>query len=520
MPARILSQNAWRLKAGWDTTLPDCIYNPWKGWVEEMPLITEHPIPRPFGLRGKTVHHREIHGFSDASEQGFGGVVFLRTFCTDLDVAIDNVTSKARVAPLKILTIPRLELSGAVVVAQVLHEVAIDLKIPPSAVYAWTDSTIVLSWLNHSPSKLAVFVGNRVAKATQWVPPAHWRHVRGKENPADCLSRGMSPKALLTHDLWWKGPEWLSLEPAHWPKQPNATSPADLPELRKSVMTVQAVAPELGEKHSQFTKWIRIVAWILRFRNNASKSSNKSASSSLSLAELARAKSKVFLVSQLYSYPDKYKLLSQGKALPARHPLLHLTPFVDADGLLRVGGRLQQADLPESTIHPLILSPRSHTVKLLVENTHRTMSHAGSSAVMATLAYTYHIPRLRPLLRSISSKCVECQRRFARPAKQMMGDLPAIRSKPNSTFASVGVDYAGPVFIKKGRGRNFTRIKTYLALFICMTTKAIHIEVVADATTASFLAALDRSPVDVAHPPEYSQTMRVILLGQKQNFED
>lgn len=188
IPARILTQEAWRLKVGWDTPLPEGIFQQWSDWVKVMPVITEHPVPRHLGLKDKTIQNQELHGFSDASTHAFGGVVYLRTFYASLEVTVDNITAKARVAPLKELTVPRLELCGAVVLARVLHAVASDLKIEDSSVFAWTGSAIVLGWLNRTPSKLSVFVGNRVMKVTELVQAPHWRYVNTTQNPADCLS--------------------------------------------------------------------------------------------------------------------------------------------------------------------------------------------------------------------------------------------------------------------------------------------------------------------------------------------
>lgn len=111
---------------------------------------------------------------------------------------------------------------------------------------------------------------------------------------------------------------------------------------------------------------------------------------------------------------------------------------------------------------------------------------------MADIAYTYHVPRLKPMLKHIMSKCQHCQKLFAQPVKQQMGDLPKVRTSPADVFSSVGIDYAGPVCVKRGRGRNFMKIKTYLAIFICMASRAVHIEVATDASTEAFLSVLDR----------------------------
>lgn len=144
IPAKVLLQGTWKLEVGWDDPLPESFFQQWKEWVQVMPLITEHPVPRHVGLSGKIIQSRELHGFSDASIQAFGGIVYLRTFYTTLEVSVDIIIAKARVAPLKALTVPRLELCGAVVLARLLHLVASDLNIHDSAIYAWTDSAIRL----------------------------------------------------------------------------------------------------------------------------------------------------------------------------------------------------------------------------------------------------------------------------------------------------------------------------------------------------------------------------------------
>lgn len=193
--------------------------------------------------------------------------------------------------------------------------------------------------------------------------------------------------------------------------------------------------------------------------------------------------------SQHLCYSTECDLLLTGKALPKNHHLSALSPYIDEDGLLYVGGRLQKASLADSAIHPIILNTRSHTVQLLVEHSHRLMLHAGPSTVMATLSFTYHIPRIKPLLRKISKHCVICQKAYARTSQQLMGELPAVRSCPSRPFSVVGIDYAGPLFIKRGNPRKYTLIKTYLCMFICLSSRVVLLEVVSDSTTAAFLAA-------------------------------
>ena len=144
------------------------------------------------------------------------------------------VTSKTKVAPIKRLTIPHLELCGAHLLAQLLHHVSQVLDISLSHVHAWTDSTIVLNWLSGSPRCFNTFVGNRVSSIMELISPEKWKHVHSFDNPADCASRGLFPYELFQHELWWNGPLWLKQSPADWP-QPSPLLPNNLPEEEKEV---------------------------------------------------------------------------------------------------------------------------------------------------------------------------------------------------------------------------------------------------------------------------------------------
>ena len=116
------------------------------------------------------------------------------------------------------MTIPRLELCGAFVMARLLKHISVTLGNPPGNVFAWTDSRVILCWLRGDLRRFKVFIGNRVSEILNLVSPTAWRHVTGKDNPADCATRGLYPSQLASHKLWWQGPEGLGLPESHWPE--------------------------------------------------------------------------------------------------------------------------------------------------------------------------------------------------------------------------------------------------------------------------------------------------------------
>jgi len=169
-----------------------------------------------------------------------------------------------------------------------------------------------------------------------------------------------------------------------------------------------------------------------------------------------------------------------------------LHPFIDQEGLLRVGGRLQQSILPCQAIHQMILPPDHHFTKLVVSAEHIWLHHAGPQLLSATIHEKYWIPRIRNLVRSVIHQCLTCYRFKAQAKQQLIGELPPSRVRLSKPFLTTGVDYAGPILLRLGPTRSKTIIKDYIAIFVCLVTKAIHTEVVTSFTTEALLAALRR----------------------------
>jgi hypothetical protein len=189
---------------------------------------------------------------------------------------------------------------------------------------------------------------------------------------------------------------------------------------------------------------------------------------------------------QQISYAQEIKDLMEQQEVAATSSLKTLHPFIDQEGLLRVGG-LQQSTLPYQTVHQLILPASLHFTKLIVSAEHIRLHHAGPQLLIASLREKYWIPRIRNLVQTVIHHCLTCYKFKAQATQQLMGELPSPRVQPSRPFLTTGTDYAGPISLRLETTRSKTITKGYIAIFVCFATKAVHIEVVTSLTTEAFL---------------------------------
>ena len=460
-----------------------------------MPLLASKAQPRCYYRVDAPPQTVELHGFSDASEKAYAAVVYVRSTYHDHPPFISLITSKTRVAPLKPLSIPRLELCGAGLLASLIPTVCGILQVPLTQVYAWTDSTIVLSWLDGNPRHYKTFVGNRIATILKAIPPPCWRHVPTADNPSDCASRGMLPKELLSHNLWWDGHSWLMADLVQMPWQPPR-KPLSTPELRVVCNLSSLVPPEWIEgKCSSYHQLITVTAWCQRFiyrLKHGRLPFSTMTGRHLNPQELATAEQFLVSLSQSRSFPKEVHTLTQDKPIANTSKLKSLSPYIDKHRLLRVGGRLSNSALTQSQTHPLITDSKDKLMLLLFNHMHVCLGHCGPSLLLCITGRKFHVLSARRLSRTVCKQCVTCRRVSAKTQQQMMRQLPAARVNPSPSFSVTGVDYAGPFILKKGHTRRPVLIKAYIAVFVCFASKTTHLEIVSDLTTEAFLAALKR----------------------------
>ncbi|XP_055714396.1 uncharacterized protein LOC129808634 [Phlebotomus papatasi] len=481
------------VKNSWDAPLPAEFLLRWKKFVEAFQEVRHISIPRWISTISNPTRV-DLHIFCDASAKAYGAVIYYVSRDSCGNVCSRILMAKSRVAPLKEITIPRLELCGALLSAEMMHKVKPILN--PTNVHYWTDSSIVLSWLNTPPDSYKLFVARRITHILKLSKAPQWRHVPTKDNPADVISRGCTPSQLASTILWWNGPPWLTEDESSWPTifRPGSNVHDDV--------TCLAMVPDPAwhevwmSRHSRLTTIKHVMAYILRFVNNTTPAKDKQFGS-MSTEESETALHALIQLDQAYYFPNVKQHIAKGTLSRSQwRSLTALVPFVDKEGLIRVGGRLQNSGESFASKHPILL-PKSLLTIHLMRFEHVQQLHAGPCLLLATIRQTYWPLSGRNLARKIVHECVTCAKANPKPEHQIMGNLPSPRVRFANAFISTGVDFAGPVMIRSCLirsvySRRQSNVKAYIAIFVCMATKAVHIEPVSALSTEKFLEAFHR----------------------------
>ena len=448
-------------------------------------------------------HH--IIGFCDASSLGYAAAVYVRCSSDDgREVTVRLLRAKTRVAPLKVLTIPRLELNGAVLLSKLLQMVQPVLQhINVKGTYLFSDSSVVLAWLKTPPHLLQTYVANRIVSILEITQINQWHHVVTTSNVADVASRGLYPEEIIYHPSWWTGPSFLCSPIRDWPITKEIHLDEGLPELRSKVQ-VLLTTPKVYQhdpsflvsvinRYSTLNRLKRVMAWGLRFIHNCRQRKKDEVlgrtTGPLTPAELRSSLLTCIIATQQFYFKSELASIAGGKPLPSS--MARLTPFLK-NGVMRVGGRLSQSLLPTDAKHPIILPKLCHLSVLICDDTHINLLHAGPQACQAVICQEFWIISLRSLLRQRIFRCMTCHRYRIKPDHPLMADLPASRVTPSYPFEKTAVDYAGPLYIRANNLRNARKVKVYICLFVCMATKAVHLELAGDLSSESYIAALSR----------------------------
>ncbi|XP_014207680.1 uncharacterized protein LOC106638831 [Copidosoma floridanum] len=459
----------WLLKVSWDQPLPPPIVSKWISWLDQLPQLNQITIPR-WNFFSPDFDFFEIHGSADASKSAYAAVVYVRIVKNQgIDVTLQ--LAKTEVSPIKTLSIPRLELCAAQLLAKIIRHFSDCCPVKEAPVHLWTNSLNVLHWLNALPSKWPTFIANRCSNIYELVRKAEWHHIRSKQNPADIASQGIYPSQMSAQRLWFSGPDILHEFQPEYPKLKidllEDTSHVNILVKDKGLDTF--VNGLYGPLFNLSIEELENAALLLVY-------THQKRWFSADLAVLRR--------NQGLRTDELDKLSSSSR-------LHKLTPVI-IDDLLRVGGRLSNSLLDANAKHPLIFYGYDCITQMLIDYYHRKALHGGVEMILVSLRQKYWILRDREVVRAELSHCFTCKRYKGRTQTQLMSDLPNCRVTPSPPFQKTGVDYAGPfpIWLSKSRGKG--TLKGYVVVFICMATKAVHLEVAEDYSTEAFIAAFHR----------------------------
>ena len=489
---KLLFQDICAAKLDWDDQLEGELLLKWKMLLSRMkePLLLQ--IPRCYFHGVEEPHSCELVGFCDASQRAYAAVVFMKIGSAGKG-AVRFVASRTRVAPMNSLTIPRLELLAALLLARLLSNTmqALQPEQKFKKATCYTDSKIVLYWIRGYDKEWKQFVENRVREIRTLIPVECWHHCRGDVNPADLPSRGVEGTEPSAIGSWLKVPQHVC-EPDQEPCNPELKPEACAMELkagdRTSSMTVHSGVVEESsridsvirvEDFSTLRQLLGVTARVqkfitlLKFKVKADPQHRMKTMTAVDILNAERLwirQSQLSLVQN-----DSFRMWQTQFGLRK-----------DRDGIWRCVGRLQRADLSDDTKHPIFLDKCHPLSTLIVWNCHARVMHGGVKETLTELRSKFWISRGRQFVKTVLSKCTVCKRFSSRPLSgPPPPSLPDFRVQEAPPFSFIGVDHAGPLYLRNGE-------KVWICLFTCCLVRAVHLELVPDLTAESFKRCLRR----------------------------
>lgn len=482
----------------WDDPLPESFREQWENWVESLHYLKDIKIPRMYGrLSLVQASGVQVHVFCDASKDAIAAVAYIKTMNEDSS-DIGFLLGKAKVAPSHGHTIPRLELCSAVVAVELAEVAKEQLNLKKEDFHFYSDSRVVLGYISAETRRFHVYVANRVSRIRAFCGPEQWNHVPTDENPADIATRKFTTSDLST-SMWLRGPDFLhtiKLDVAN-KHYPLIDAESDQ-ELKKEVVTVKTtVKSVLGAKRfSRFSTWKSLVRALVTLKTLVRRTKTSAVPKDPALYE--SVEKLIIKEAQSEMYHDEIQAIRNGHEPPKNSPLLPLNPIVDGDGLLRVGGRIhrRQTHLSQDrhSAHPIIIPKGHHIAVLLIRHYHSVIHHQGRQMTEGAIRSAgYWVINCKHMVSSEIHQCVTCKRLRGKFGWVQMADLLEDRLKEAPPFSYVGLDVFGPwsVVTRRTRGGS-ANSKRWGVLFTCLVSRAIHVELVEEVSSASFINCLRR----------------------------
>lgn len=505
---RILMRDLVAETTDWDSPLSDSDRQLWENWKMTLIPLEDAVIPRRYvPVAPRVCVNKRLHIFSDASEKAIAAVAYMAVSDISGKVHVGFVCGKSKVAPKHGHTMPRLELCAAVLAVELGDMLSEHLDILQVDIHYYTDSMVVLGYIQNQVRRFYIYVSNRVEKIRRLSVPEQWQYVSTTENPADQGTRQL-PLEKIQDSLWLKGPQFLSdtQQPSDASKEAfTLVNPEEDKEIRPAVEVLKSTIKNsavLGtqrfQKFSQWNSLIKAVSLLQHVvRNFHAGDDCKSWRECRQYGNstcIQRAQQLIIKETQVEHFGEEIRLLKAGKPINGNSTVRSLSPYLDEDGILRVGGRLNRVDFPIEEKNPVLVPGRHHIATLIIRHLHELVKHQGRHLTEgATRAAGFWITSGKRLISNILYKCVKCRKMRGTTAYQKMADLPADRMSSCPPFTFVGVDVFGHWNISTRRTRGGSACsKRWAVLFTCLSSRAVHIELIEEMSSSSFINALRR----------------------------
>ena len=477
----------------WDDRLPSEFLSEWESWMETLSDVGNISLPRCFHPPGFIPICTQMHVFADASKDAIGFVIYLRQYDIDGKCSTAFAFANSKVAPRSATSIPRLELCAAVEAALSAVYIRRELGHTVDDVTFYSDSNATLGYIRNCERRFSKYVTARVKVILNCSTAGQWNYIPTQLNPADIATRPHTPSELLK-SRWFEGPEFLMKENLSFENQCDNLS--DLPETITEVKTLKTevvledyLLRTLYERNSSWFRTVRVLTSIFRFKTSFQRFNSPTEELSVMAVN--------FLVreAQKDKFSSSYQKIIHGNKLDENDCLSGLSPFVDSNQIIRVGGRLRHLDRPFPEKHPILL-PADHPLTVLIlRHYHEKTCHQGRHlTVSAVRTAGFHIHKRRSVVSKFLSGCVICKKLRGSFQSQMMANLPPDRLEQCPPFASTGIDVFGPYSVHDGKStrRNLGSKKMWVLLCTCLYSRAIHLEPLSSLETTTFRLALRR----------------------------
>lgn len=502
--AKIAMQETWAAKLDWDTELPEDMKIVWNEWFEELKKLKTVEFDRsltPHDAVGKAM----LIISCDSSIKAFGAVAHIRWTLNNGKFTTRFVMAKSRVAPLRQVPIPRLELNSCVLAARLNETIKAECRLEFEKTVIFSDSRIALAWIKSSSRQFSPYVAVRVGEIQNKTSNTEFRHIPSEMNVADILSRGCHINEL--ENRWARGDDFLLKPENQWPEDTSKIISADEEEIidsekvKNARVNVVIKKPEPAhelyiKRFSTLRKAIFVTAVCHRFVENAKTSAakrllKKGKKLSPGFHYIDDKKTGDITIQELKNAENHLVRNAQKFLLPLlqKNEINSLNPTLNENGILVVKGRTCNLVAYENYAPP-ILPRKCWLSKLIVRHVHKNRGHPGIACCAAKVRRDYWILSVTRLARVVKNSCLFCIEWSKKTETQLMADLPKYRLQPHTPpFYHTAVDLFGPMKVKVGRNKTD---KMYGVLFTCLMSRAVYIDLSTDYSTPGFLFVLRR----------------------------